>query len=100
MNVPRERLLDALREVAEPCSIAMRASMDIVEMGLIGDLHIEGGDVIVELVLTDASCAHFRSLQSYIGDVLKALDGVESVKVVQSTAMLWTPERVNRRPSQ
>jgi metal-sulfur cluster biosynthetic enzyme len=99
MNVPRERLLDALREVADPCSIAMRASMDIVEMGLIGDLRIEGGNVIVELVLTDPSCAHFRGLESYIGDVLKTFDGVESVKVVHSTAVLWTPDRVNRRPS-
>jgi metal-sulfur cluster biosynthetic enzyme len=99
MKVRRGRLLDALREVADPCSIAMRASINIVDMGLIGDLRIEGGDVIVELVLTDTSCAHFRGLQSYIGDVLKALDGVESVKVVHSTAVLWTPDRVSRRQS-
>src|ERR1700738_4430450 len=98
MKVRRERLLDALQEVAEPCSIAMRGPMNIVEMGLIGDLSIEGGQVIVELVLTDPSCAHFRSLQSYIGDVLKTLDWVESVQVVHSTAILWTPDRVNRRP--
>ena len=98
MRVRREQLVDALREVADPCSIAMRASMDIVEMGLIGELRIEGGHVVVELVLTDPSCAHFRSLQSYIGDVLKTLDGVESVQVVHSTAVLWTPDRVNRRP--
>ena len=99
MKGQRERLVDALRKIAEPCSIAMRGSMDIVDMGLIGDLRIEGGDVVVELVLTDPPCAPFRSLQSYIGDVLKAVDGVESVKVLQSTAMLWTPDRVNRRPS-
>ena len=98
MRVRREQLVDALREVADPCSIAMRASMDIVEMGLIGELRIEGGHVVVELVLTDPSCAHFRSLQSYIGDVLKTLDGVESVQVVHSTVMLWTPDRINRRP--
>jgi metal-sulfur cluster biosynthetic enzyme len=99
MSVVREQLLEALRKVPEPCSIAMRAPMDIVRMGLVGELRIDGGHVVVELVLTDPSCAHFRSLQRYIGDAVLELRGVDSVEVVLSTTTLWTPDRVRQRPA-
>jgi metal-sulfur cluster biosynthetic enzyme len=99
VSVVRRQLQEALRRVPEPCSIAMRAPMDIVEMGLVGDLRIGHGHVIVELVLTDPSCAHFRSLQRFISDALLEVDSVDSVEVVLSTRTLWTPDRVRRRPA-
>src|SRR5918996_721888 len=97
MTVLREQVVEAMRAVPDPCSIAMRTPMDVVEMGLIGEVRIEGGHVTVELVLTDPSCVHFRSMSTYIRDVLTGLDGIESVDVVQTTSTLWTPDRVQRR---
>jgi metal-sulfur cluster biosynthetic enzyme len=93
----RDEVLEALRGVPEPCSIAMRAPVDICEMGLVDDVRIEAGAVRVELVLTDPSCAHFASMRRYITDLLLQLDGVESVEVVMSTTKLWTSERMRRR---
>lgn len=91
----REDVMAALRTVPEPCSIVMRAEMDICEMGLVETVDIDaGGNVRVELVLTDPSCVHFVSMRRYITDVLMALDGVTGVRVVMSTRELWTPERV------
>ena len=90
---------EALRAVPEPCSIAMRAPIDICEMGLVDDVRIDGGDIGVELVLTDPSCAHFASLRRFITDVLLGLEGVERVEVTMSTTTLWTPERMRRRAS-
>jgi metal-sulfur cluster biosynthetic enzyme len=91
-------VLEALRKVPEPCSIAMRkVPLDIVEMGLVDDVHIAEGNVRVELVLTDPSCVHFTSMRRFIRDVLMRLDGVETVEVVMSTKKLWTADRMDVR---
>lgn len=93
----REQVLDALRSVPEPCSLAMRSPLDICEMGLVEEVSIEAGTVRVELVLTDPSCAHFNSMRRFIGDAVSALDDVDSVEVVISTTELWTAERIAKR---
>lgn len=96
MTPSREQVVEALRSVPEPCSIAMRAPLDICEMGLVEEVQIESGVVHVELVLTDPSCVHFLPMRRYISDVLCALEGVDSVEVTISTKKLWTPDRVQR----
>jgi metal-sulfur cluster biosynthetic enzyme len=98
MSVTSEQVLDALRNVPEPCSIAMRVPMDICEMGLVDEVRIEGGHVGVTLVLTDPSCVHFSAMQRFIRDELLALDGVDDVTVTASVRTLWTPDRARRRP--
>jgi metal-sulfur cluster biosynthetic enzyme len=97
-SVTRAEVLEALRAVPEPCSIAMRAPMDICEMGLVEDVEVDGGHVGVTLVLTDPSCVHFGALRRFINDELLRLDAVETVSVGMSTRTLWTPDRV-RRPA-
>jgi metal-sulfur cluster biosynthetic enzyme len=97
MPVTPKAILEALKAVAEPCSIAMRRPMDITEMGLVQDVLIEGGDVEIVLILTDPSCVHFTSMRQYIADVLLPLEGIDTVKVTMSTTALWTPDRVKRR---
>jgi metal-sulfur cluster biosynthetic enzyme len=95
-GVSPDDVLAALRNVPEPCSIAMRVPMDITEMGLIEQLEIDGSHVAVTLVLTDPSCVHFSAMQRFIHDELLGLEGVESVTVTASTRTLWTPDRVRR----
>jgi metal-sulfur cluster biosynthetic enzyme len=97
MTPSRDAMLEALRAVPEPCSIAMRAPLDICEMGLVEGIAVDGGHVRVELVLTDPSCAHFGSMRRYISDALMEVEGVRSVEVMMSTSTLWTPDRVRRR---
>jgi metal-sulfur cluster biosynthetic enzyme len=97
MSATREHVLAALRAVPEPCSIAMRAPMDIREMGLVEDIDIDGGHVEVTLVLTDPSCVHFGAMRRFITDELLKLDAVETVTVGISTRTLWTRDRMRRR---
>ena len=92
----REQVLDALRAVPEPCSLLMKAPMDICEMGLVEEIAIDESHVDVTLVLTDPSCVHFTSMQRFISDELLRLEGVETVDVGITTRTLWTPDRVRR----
>ena len=97
MTPDRDEVLRVVNAVPEPCSIKMHAPMDIGAMGLVEEVRIEGGDVRVELVLTDPSCVHFASMRRFIGDALAEVDGVESVEVVISTTRLWMPDRARRQ---
>ena len=97
MAPTRQAIMEALRAVPEPCSIAMRTPMDICEMGLVEEVEVRDGRVRVVLVLTDPSCVHFVSMRRYITDVLAGLDGVESVEVAMSTTQLWTTDRLRPR---
>lgn len=88
-----DRIREELRRVPEPCGLLMREEIDIVAMGLVDEISHDGGDVRIVLVLTDASCVHFAGMRRYIGDVVGALPGVDSVTVTASTTDIWTPDR-------
>ncbi|MDT7574478.1 MAG: uncharacterized protein QOH17_811 [Pseudonocardiales bacterium] len=90
--VTAERVRAELRTVPEPCGLLMREPIDICAMGLVDTVECRDGRVTVVLVLTDPSCVHFTGLRRYIGDVVSALPGVESVEVTASTTKLWTPD--------
>lgn len=84
-----------LDRIPEPCSIAMGGKVSLGAMGLVEDVAIdESGAVIVTLCLTDPACVHFGAMQRFIADELEPLDGVKSVRVVQTLEALWTPDRV------
>jgi metal-sulfur cluster biosynthetic enzyme len=87
-------IVEALARIPDPCSIAMRAPVDIWHLGLVEDVQIEDGHIAVTLVLTDPSCVHFGGIRNFITDALSALPGVTGVSVTMSTTALWTPDRV------
>jgi metal-sulfur cluster biosynthetic enzyme len=88
----------ALGQVMDPCSLSMGAPTDIWEMGLVEGLEVDGGEVRVQLVLTDPSCVFFRGIRSHVVDALLAVPGVEAVEVELVAGVVWTPERM-RRPA-
>ncbi|MCB2052403.1 MAG: DUF59 domain-containing protein [Novosphingobium sp.] len=94
----KEAILARLDTIPEPCSIAMRDPMSLVEMGLIEDIVLDPqGAVTVTLCLTDPGCVHFNGMRAYIADAITTLPGVNSVNVCQTLDTLWTDERVRRR---
>lgn len=82
-----------LHRVVEPCSIAMRRPVNIVQMGLIDDIQLDGDVAQITLCLTDTACVHFGGMQRGIADALADLPGVARVEVIQATDKLWDPDR-------
>lgn len=87
-------LVDRLRTVTDPCSLAMRTPVDIWSLGLVEDLSVADGTARVRLVLTDASCVFFRGISEHITAALRTLPGVDAVEVELDTSILWTPDRM------
>ena len=89
----RAVLMDALREVYDPC--CADRGISIVDMGLIEDVRVSGSHVAVDLVLTTGWCPFVASMSSAIPDRLKRLDGVETVDVKVVWHPVWTMDRLS-----
>ena len=93
MTQDRTAVIDALRDVYDPCCADRGVS--IVDMGVVEDVRVAGAHVDVDLVLTTGWCPFVATMSSAIPDRLRALDGVESVDVRVVWDPVWTPERLS-----
>jgi len=89
----RPELIDALREVYDPC--CADRGISIVDMGVVEDVRCDGSHVAVDLVLTTGWCPFVASMSSTIPDALKQVDGVETVDVQVVWDPVWTMDRLS-----
>jgi metal-sulfur cluster biosynthetic enzyme len=86
----QEEVVDALRQVEDP-----ELGMDIVELGLLGDVEVEGSKVKVTYTLTSMGCPAGAMIQEDIDRVTREVPGVEDVETELSFDPPWTPERMS-----
>jgi metal-sulfur cluster biosynthetic enzyme len=89
----RKRIVDALREVYDPC--CAERGISIVDMGLVEDVRVDGASVEVDLVLTTGWCPFVAAMDSAIPERLHTLEGVESVEVKLLFDPVWTSDRLS-----
>jgi metal-sulfur cluster biosynthetic enzyme len=78
---------DALTNVIDP-----ELGLDFVELGLIYDVEIEGGDVFVTFTLTSPGCPIGPQVSEQIEEFVAELDGVTGVHSKMTFSPPWTPE--------
>ena len=83
----------ALRDVYDPC--CADRGINVVDMGVVEDVHVEGSQVRVDLVLTSGWCPFVANMSSAIPDRLRQVPGVESVDVRVVWDPVWTMERLS-----
>jgi metal-sulfur cluster biosynthetic enzyme len=85
-----EAVTEALTNVIDP-----ELGLDFVELGLIYDVEVDGGDVAITFTLTSPGCPIgpqvSEQIQEFVGDV----DGVESVRSNMVFSPPWTPDRMS-----
>jgi metal-sulfur cluster biosynthetic enzyme len=84
-------LRDALRRVVDPCSIATGVPVDLLDMGLVKDLRLDGGTAHVELIVTSPLCTQIGLIAERVREVLAEVDGVGSVEVTVDARAPWWP---------
>ena len=85
MNTPlvdQNLILRTLRQVNDP-----ELDCNIVDLGLIYDIQIEGTKVRVAMTLTTPGCPMHESIRWGVHNVLLGLEGVEEVDV----DIVWDP---------
>ena len=86
----REDVIEALREVEDP-----ELGMDIVDLGLMYDVEVEGSRVKVIHSLTSMGCPVGPMIQEGIHDAASGVPGVDEVEVELTWDPPWTPERMS-----
>jgi metal-sulfur cluster biosynthetic enzyme len=86
----KEEVFEALKQVEDP-----ELGMDIVELGLLYDVEVEGPRVKVVHSLTSMGCPAGPMIQEDINRVAHEVPGVEDVDVELTWDPPWTPERMS-----
>lgn len=82
----------ALRRVKDP-----ELNLNIVDLGLVYDIRVEGADVSVDMSLTSPGCPSGPEIMTDAEDQLKAIHGVGTTNVNLVWSPMWTPERIEPR---
>jgi metal-sulfur cluster biosynthetic enzyme len=86
-------VMDALREVYDPC--CADRGINIVDMGVVEDVRVDGAHVEVDLVLTTGWCPFVATMSSAIPDRLSSVPGVDKVDVQVVWDPVWTMDRLS-----
>ena len=86
----RDEVFEALRQVEDP-----ELGMDIVELGLLYDVEVQGPRVKVTHSLTSMGCPAGPMIQEDMHRVVAGLPGVEDVEIELTWDPPWTPERMS-----
>ncbi len=82
-------VLETLRQVVDP-----ELDCNIVDLGLVYGIAIEGSKITVTMTLTTPGCPMHDSIAWGVRSALLNLDGVEDVAVDIVWSPAWTPARM------
>jgi metal-sulfur cluster biosynthetic enzyme len=86
----KEDVVEALRAVEDP-----ELGMDIVELGLLYDVEVEGPKVKVIHTLTSMGCPVGPMIQENIDQIARSMADVEDVEVELTWDPPWSPEKMS-----
>ena len=86
----KDEVIDALRQVEDP-----ELGMDIVELGLLYEVFVEGPQVRVTYTLTSMGCPVGPMIEDEIHRIASSLPGVERVDLELAWDPPWTPDRMS-----
>jgi metal-sulfur cluster biosynthetic enzyme len=86
----REEVIDALRTVEDP-----ELGMDIVELGLLYDVAVEGPKVHVTFTLTSMGCPVGPMIEQQISEAVAGMPGVGEVEPELTWDPPWSPEKMS-----
>ena len=81
-----------LRRVKDP-----ELNLNIVDLGLIYDVNVEGSDVRIDMSLTSPGCPSGPEIMGEAEQQLKSIPGVGGVTVNLIWSPPWTPDRIEPR---
>ena len=88
--ITNESVLDALRQCYDP-----EIPVNVVDLGLIYQVRIEGDKVNVLMTLTAIGCPVAPEVMAEVQGRIKEAPGVETCEVDLTFEPMWTPERMS-----
>jgi metal-sulfur cluster biosynthetic enzyme len=88
--VTEEQAREALKQVEDP-----ELGLNIVDLGLVYDVEVEGSSINVRMTLTSPGCPVGPQILNGSKMVLQDLEGVGEVNVELVWEPFWSPDRIN-----
>ncbi len=88
--ITEERVLNAIRGIIDP-----ELGVNLVDLGLIYDVRIDGGEVAVRMTLTTRGCPLHGTLVEAVERVIRELAGVTSAHVDVVWEPRWNPDMIS-----
>ena len=82
----------ALRRVKDP-----ELNLNIVDLGLVYGIAVEGSKVLIDMSLTSPGCPSGPEIMTAAEQQVRALDGVQDVAVNLVWDPMWSPDRIEPR---
>jgi len=82
----------ALRRVKDP-----ELNLNILDLGLVYEIRVDGNDVSIDMSLTSPGCPSGPEIMTDAERHLKALPGVGAVSVNLVWSPFWSPDRIEPR---
>ena len=90
--VSQDQVKLALRRVKDP-----ELNLNIMDLGLVYDIQVEGSTVKVDMTLTSPGCPSGPEIMTNAEQEIRTLPGVEDVQMNLVWAPFWTPEKMEPR---
>ena len=90
MEVTEKAVRDALKTVKDP-----ELNIDLVTLGLVYDIRVEGSAVKAMISLTTPMCPAAGEIVDQARLAIAKVDGVEKAEVDLTFDPPWTPERIS-----
>jgi metal-sulfur cluster biosynthetic enzyme len=90
MAITEKDIRSALKTVKDP-----ELNLDLVVLGLVYDIEVEGGDVNATISLTSPMCPVAGQIVEDARTAILGVEGVESAEVNLTFDPPWTPERMS-----
>ena len=88
--VTEERIYGALRQIIDP-----ELGINIVDLGLIYDVKIQGGEVAIRMTLTTRGCPLHGSFVQAVERAIRELAGVTSATAEVVWEPRWNPDMIS-----
>ena len=88
----KEQALEALKNVSDP-----ELGVNIVDLGLIYDVHVNGSNVQIDMSLTSPGCPSGPEIMGEAEQQLRTIPGIGDVTMNLVWSPPWTPERIEPR---
>jgi metal-sulfur cluster biosynthetic enzyme len=86
----RDQVFEALRAVEDP-----ELGMDIVELGLLYDVEVEGPKVQVTFTLTSMGCPVGPMIEEQIRETVAGMEDVDEVESELTWDPPWSPDKMS-----
>ena len=86
----RQRVLDRLGTVVDPCMEAAGLGLSLVDLGIVRRVEVGETTISVELGLTEPGCGFTHALVTKVEDALEGLDDERELSVTFDWSTPWT----------